>query len=178
MGRGTDNGDGTAGKCNFARMMEGTSPAKNRRGVVPPLTESGGGRGPRIRESWSGGGGCLRSAWITRSPRPMCTIGRTDRFVSTVGATTPSRLKLQWKRRPKIWNNGGRPERSLRSIGPIIYSAVREVGGRGVTDFFGGRGYPRAFFRNCRVAMRSFFLKTRNFGELFSKSPMTIPGNF
>ena len=115
------------------------------RGVVPPLTKRGGGRGPRLNESWSGGWGVPQIRVDHRSPRPMCEIGRTDRFVSTVGATTTARLKLQWKHRPKNWNNGGRPDRSLISIGPINFFAVRGVGGRGVTDFFGGRGYPRAF---------------------------------
>jgi hypothetical protein len=47
VGRGTDNGGGTAGKCSFARMMEGTSPSKNRRwGVGPPLCPQGPGGYP------------------------------------------------------------------------------------------------------------------------------------
>jgi len=88
-----------------------TSRCWNKGGVVPPRTKCGGGRGPRLRKSWSGGRGCLRSAWVYRSPRPMCEIGRSDRFVSTVGATTSSRLKLQWKRMSENWKKRGRPDR-------------------------------------------------------------------
>jgi hypothetical protein len=104
-----------------------------------------------------------------RSDRPIREYGRGDHLFSSETPVETHFGELEKERSP-------RP--ILKLIGPIYFFAVREVGGRGVTDFFGGWGYPRAFFRNCRVAMRSFLKKTGNSGELFSKSLMTLPGNF
>jgi hypothetical protein len=47
------------------------------------------------------------------------------------------------------------PRPILKMIGPTSFSAEWEVGGRGVTDFFGGRGDPLALIEKGRVGDRA-----------------------
>jgi hypothetical protein len=70
------------------------------------------------------------------------------------------------------------PPFTLCRVGPIYFSAVRRVGGRGVTDFLGGRGYPPDFLPESSITLPAIFKKLDNPGELFSKSPVTLPDNF
>jgi hypothetical protein len=47
------------------------------------------------------------------------------------------------------------PRPILKLIGPTIFSAEWEVGGRGATSFFGGRGDPLALIEKGRVGDRA-----------------------
>jgi hypothetical protein len=47
------------------------------------------------------------------------------------------------------------PRPILKLIGPTSFSADWEVGGRGATNFFGGRGDPLALIEKGRVGDRA-----------------------
>jgi hypothetical protein len=66
-----------------------------------------------------------------RSVRPLVKYGRGDPPFSSEPSVETQVMALEKERSPR---------QILKLIGPTIFSAEWEVGGRGVTDFFGGRG--------------------------------------
>ena len=66
-----------------------------------------------------------------RSVRPLIKYCRSDHPVPSESSVEEKATVLEKKKSP-------RP--ILRSIGPTNFFAECKVGGRGVTDFFGGRG--------------------------------------
>jgi len=83
-----------------------------------------------------------------RSDRPIREYGRGDHLLSSEISVEIQVAKLEPKRPPRL---------ILKLIGPICFSAVRVAGGRGVTDFFGGRGHLPGFFPESSITLPDNF---------------------